>query len=69
MIRSKLLSVCHPRGLWAAWPVPGASADGSDGPETPRFRPAMDPQAAGVLIMAIILSAYVVYLLYIRDGF
>jgi hypothetical protein len=29
----------------------------------------MDPQAAGVLIMAIILSAYVVYLLYIRDGF
>jgi hypothetical protein len=29
----------------------------------------MDPQAAGVLIMAIILSAYVVYLVFIRDGF
>jgi hypothetical protein len=29
----------------------------------------MDPHAAGVLIMAIILSAYVVYLLYVRDGF
>jgi hypothetical protein len=39
------------------------------GPETLRFRPAMDPHAAGVLIMAIILSAYVVYLLYVRDGF
>ena len=29
----------------------------------------MDPQAAGVLIMAIICSAYVVYLIYVRDGF
>jgi|GEM_PF-5162258 hypothetical protein len=35
----------------------------------PSLWPVMDPQAAGVLIMAIILSAYVVYLLYIRDGF